>query len=214
MNETKGSTQKDFPEWMVTQALAAHLGSKDKPNPAAMEWLFHLDADTPDGSSKLRDLCGFDWTQGGVVGGPEESFKEGDDRGSISPEDFKKIYWTTAPDFRYWTEHRQRQLIVEAKGTPGPIGQRDKRQAERYFSYLRDSGHEGGIVYLVPNPRAWLDWLVPLAKESDSGIPFGVVDLRLKIAPRVSNELVRVVGKTLVQTADLLEAALNFSHAA
>jgi hypothetical protein len=47
----------------------------------------------------------------------------------------------------------------------------------------------------------------------DSAIPFGVVDLKVLIVPEVSNELVKVVGETLIQTAHLLDNALRFSKA-
>jgi hypothetical protein len=46
-----------------------------------------------------------------------------------------------------------------------------------------------------------------------SATPFGVVDLKIQIVPEVANELVRVVGETLVQTAHLLDNALRFSKA-
>jgi hypothetical protein len=115
------------------------------------------------------------------------------------------------PDFRYWSKDRDKQLIVEAKGTPKPIGQRDRVQAERYFTYLRDSGLDGAVVYFTPNPKAWLEWLTNIPKESR--YPFGVVDLKMQVVPKVAFELIHVVGETLVQTADLLKEALRFSKA-
>lgn len=88
-----------------------------------------------------------------MFGRAEESFKDNnEDRGSMLSVDFRKTYLGIIPDFRYWTKDHK-QLIIEAKGTPKPIGQRDLSQAERYFTYLRDSNHKGAIVYFVPNPR-------------------------------------------------------------
>jgi hypothetical protein len=52
-------SQKDFQEWMVTKALAAHLGTKNNENPQRMAWLFDLDVRTPAGISKLKEMCGF-----------------------------------------------------------------------------------------------------------------------------------------------------------
>jgi len=42
MTKTNGSNQKDFPEWMVTQALASYLGPKGSENAQRMDWLFCL----------------------------------------------------------------------------------------------------------------------------------------------------------------------------
>jgi len=217
MDETNASSQKDFPEWMVTQALARHLGESGKENPQRMAWLFGLEAQTPDGNRKLRDLCGFDWAAEQVCGGAEEAFKE-KDKGKLSSEEFRQIFWTITPDFRYWTRQRDRQLIIEAKGTSKPIGQRDREQAKRYFAYLQKSDCKGAVIYFAPNPVAWLTWLEDIGKktipEQDSGICFGVVDLKVQVVPRVASELVDVVGKALVQTADLLKEALRFSKTA
>jgi hypothetical protein len=216
MAETKGSTEKNFPEWMVTQALGAHLGDGSNEHAERMGWFFNLGVQTPQGARKIRDLSGFSWETSEIGGGAEKSFKDGKgedgDRGNIASDEFKKTYLTITPDFRYWTPKRdkRKQLIIEAKGTESPSGQRDRIQAERYFSYLHDSGYEGGLVYFVPNPQRWLAWLLDIAGASP--VPFGVVDLKREIVPKVANELVHVVGKTLVQTADLLNAALRFSR--
>jgi hypothetical protein len=210
MAQSNDSSHKDFQEWMVTSALAAHLGTRNNEKPERMAWLFDLDVRTAQGVSKLRDLCGFEWAAGDTSGGGEESFKEAD-KGQLSPDEFKKKYWTITPDFRYWTKERDKQLIIEAKGTAKPIGQRDALQAERYFAYLRDSGHSGAVVYFAPNPDEWLKWLEKTPKQS--GLPFGVVDLTTQIVPRVADELLRVVAAALVQTADLLREALRFPKA-
>jgi hypothetical protein len=174
-----------------------------------MAWLFNLDASTPQGVSKLRELCGFEWATGDICGGAEESFKEAD-RAKLSPYDFSK-YLTFTPEFRHWTKERDKHLTVEAKGTPKPIGQRDRIQAERYFTYLRDSGHNGAVVYFAPNPKVWLNWLTDISQQN--GCPFDVVDLKVQVVPKVANELLHVVGETLVQTADLLKEAMRFSKA-
>ena len=200
---------QDFQEWMVTQALASYLGKPGREHPERMAWLFGLEAETPRGCRKLSDLCGFNWAAGKVSGGAEESFKDAD-RGRLPLDDFKKIFWTITPDFRYWTERRDRQLIIEAKGTPMPTGRRDDAQAKRYFMFLRDSGYAGAIIYIAPNPKIWLRWLIEKA-ALDNDIPFAVVDLNVQIVPRVADELVHVVGKALVQTAHLLEQALRLS---
>jgi len=200
-------SHKDFQEWMVTKALAAHLGTKNNEKPERMAWLFDLDVRTPAGISKLKEMCGFGWEAGEILGGAELPFKDAD-RGNLSSDDFRK-YLTITPDFRYWTKKDGKHLIVEAKGTPKPIGQRDHVQAERYFTYLRDCGHKGAVVYFAPNPEVWLDWLAKIPKQSD--FRFGVVDLTSQVVPKVANELLRVVGEALVQTADLLKEALRFS---
>jgi hypothetical protein len=144
MQEAVTSNEKDFPEWMVTRALASYLGAKGSENAQRMAWLFSLEAETAAGGRQLSRLCGFDWTAGEVEGGPEESFKDTPgDRGKMSAEGLKGTYWTITPDFRYWTKSGEKQLIVEAKGTQKPIGQRDLVQAKRYFSYLRSQAGRG-----------------------------------------------------------------------
>ena len=209
MNEANEPRDRDFPEWMVTQALAAYLGKRGNEDRQRMLWLFALKAQTPDGDRSISDMCGFEWAAEKISGGAEVSFKE-DDKGKLSPDEFKKKYWTITPDFRYWTKDPTRQLIIEAKGTHQPIGRRDRDQAERYFMYLLDTGFDGAVVYFAPNPQEWLEWLKLLAeKAGNRGVPFGVVDLKEQVVPRVRNELARVVGMALVQTADLLGQALR-----
>ena len=207
MDEANESRQRDFQEWMVTQALADYLGEPGKEDPRRMTWLFALEAETPDGIRSITDMCKFEWAEE-IGGGHEVSFKD-DDKGKLTLEEFKKKFWTITPDFRYWTKDGTKQLIIEAKGTPKPIGRRDRDQAERYFKYLQDSGFHGAIVYFAPSPQDWLKLLIE--KSGNSGIPFGAVDLKDKIIPEVHNELVRVVAMALVQTADLLGQALRFS---
>jgi hypothetical protein len=205
MNETKKEEQREFREWMVTQALAKYLESQA---PERMDWFFKLPAETPSGTRTLAELCGFSWQSGKVEGGAEDAFKE-EDRGKIPLEEFKKTYWTTAADFRYWTQGRERQLLVEAKGTAKPTGRRDDVQAIRYFKYFQETGFTGAVIYVVPDPFQWVKWLEDKAKETI--IPFGVVNVKSQIVPTVANELVRVVGNGLVQSAALLEEALRIS---
>jgi hypothetical protein len=210
MAEINESNDRDFHEWMVTKALAAHLGTKGNEHPQHMSWLFDLEASTPHGVSKLGDLCGFQWEAGEILGGAELTFKDAD-RGNLSSYDFEK-YLAITPDFRYWTKNAgKQQLIIEAKGTPKPIGRRDLVQAERYFTYLQQSGNSGAVVYFAPNPDVWLAWLTRIPKQT--GLHFGVVDLTAQVVPKVANELLHVVAESLVQTADLLKEALRFSKA-
>ena len=95
-------SHKDFQEWMVTKALAVHLGTRNNENPQRMAWLFDLDARTPAGTSKLKEMCGFGWETGEILGGAELPFKDAD-RGKLSSDEFGK-YLTITPDFRYWTK--------------------------------------------------------------------------------------------------------------
>jgi len=205
----------DFQEWMVTQALAAYLGQEGMENPHRMAWLFGLEAKTPRGGRKLSDLCGFDWAPRKVSGGAEAWFKE-EDRGALSLHQFKKTFWTITPDFRYWIEKRDKQLIIEAKGTAKPSGRKDADQAKRYFMYLKDTRHKGAVVYFVQNPKVWLDWLTNIVRQlaQESITPFGVVDVKVEVVPKVADELVRIVGRELAKTARLLEEALDLSKVA
>jgi hypothetical protein len=190
MQGTSGSSEKDCPEWMVTRTLASYLTSGGSKDAGRMAWLFCLEADTVTGGQQLKHLCGFDWARGEVDGGPEESFKDTpEDRGGISPDLFRKSYWTMTPDFRYWTRAGEKQLIIEAKGTEKPVGQRDLVQAKRYFSYFSETRRQGAVVYLAPDPKRWLAWLREDV-AGNSSIPFGVVDLKVQIVPAVSSELV------------------------
>jgi hypothetical protein len=210
MEEPDSLDPKDFPESMVTQALAFYLGPKGSEDANRMAWLFSLQAETPSGVCELSKLCGFEWAGGKISGGPEESFKEnGFDRGVMSADAFKE-FWTITPDFRYWTNNAERQLIIEAKGLPKPVGRRDLIQAQRYFSYFERSGHKGAIVYFAPSPENWLKWLIKDV-AGKSAIPFGAVDLKDRIVPEIAGDLVRVVAKTLIQTSHLLDTALKSS---
>lgn len=215
MNSNKAaipmSTSREFPEWMVTQALAAFL--KKDANRAV--WLFDLPAETRQQDRKrISELCGFHW-QPGEADGESESVLKAQDRGEIPEPDFKTLYlWKTA-DFRYWTKDRKKQLIIEAKGTAG-ASRRDFEQAKRYFEYLRAFPAKGAVIYFVPDPTGydWLGWLDKRAKEAgitdEMQVRAGVVNLKTEVLPRVASELVRVVGKALVETAELLEVALRF----
>ena len=202
--------QQEFPEWMITKALAAFL-QKDGRRAA---WFFDLKATTLGGSHSLSELCGFKW-QEDEVKGAAESVLTMDDRGAAIPEeDFRRRFWGRTPDFRYWTEGRTKQLIVEAKGTPKP-SKTDSQQAKRYFDYLREFPAKGAVIYFVPDPDNWnwLKWLEQTAQEcqivESCQINFGVVNSKTEILPKVAPELVRVVGNALVRTADLLEEALQ-----
>lgn len=213
MDRVNAPSQRQFSEWMVTQALAAYLGDQGKEDNERMNWLFGLQAEGRDGPCSLSDLCGFAWEPGKVSGGREEPFRDNnDDRGGIPSDDFRKTYLMVTPDFRYWTKDEKKQLIIEAKGPPKPAGQRDRVQAQRYFTYLRDSGHAGAIVYFAPNPKEWLPWLAKVGDQT--GFPFGVVDWTVQVVPRIADELLRVVAESLTQTADLLKTALQLSKAA
>lgn len=210
MDNATVPSQKQFHEWMVTKALAAYLDKNSKEYPQRMKWLFRLEAETREGPRNIEKLCGFAWDKGEEVSGKhEETFKDNpDDRGNMPSAEFRKAYWGITPDFRYRTKGHQ-QLIIEAKGTLNPIGQKDRVQAARYFTYLRDTGYKGAIVYFAPNPRKWLDWLTEIGGQS--GHPFGVVDWTTQVVPRIGNELLHVVAESLAQTADLLEIALRLS---
>lgn len=134
MDTANAPGQKEFPEWMVTQALAAYLDERGKEYHQRMNWLFNLQAETPDGHRSLCDLCGFACADGKASGGGEESFKDNnDDRGKMPSVDFRKTYLGITPDFRYWTRDQHQQLLIEAKGTPKPIGQRDGNQGRTEF---------------------------------------------------------------------------------
>jgi hypothetical protein len=175
-----------------------------------INWLFHLQAETGGGHRNLADLCGFAWDAEKVLYNHEETFKDNsDDRGKMPSEDFRRNYLGITPDFRCWTSDQHQQLIIEAKGTPKPIGQKERIQAQRYFTYLRDSGYKGAIVYFAPNPKQWLDWLTEIGGHS--GHPFGVVDWTVQVVPQIANELLHVVAESLGQTADLLKTALQLS---
>jgi len=195
---------------MITTALEKHLG-KEPPDAQRMQWFFSLKARTKGGSKPLSDLCGFTWRAGETGGGHQKGFVlEKTDAGAIPEDVFKKTFWMKTPDFRYWTERRDSQLIVEAKGTVKAL-KKDKEQATRYFSYLQQFPCRGAVVYFVPNPDKWLEWLEEIAigsVKNESQINWGIVGME-QIVPNVASELIRVVGQALVQTADHLERALR-----
>ncbi len=214
MNDAQIASQVDFQEVMITTALEKHLG-KQPPDAQRMRWVFSLKARTKGVSKPLSDLCGFTWEAGETGGGHQEGFVWRIDAGAIPEDDFKKRFWMKTPDFRYWTERkRDKQLIVEAKGTVKPL-KKDKEQATRYFSYLQQFPCRGAVVYFVPNPDNWLEWLEEIAigtVKSESQINWGIVGME-QIVPNVASELIRVVGEALVQTADHLERALKVKPA-
>jgi hypothetical protein len=209
MSNSETSGQKQFYEWMVTKALSEYLDEAREHN-ERMKWLFSLDAETGPGVSKpLHELCGFDWDGGRVTGRAEVPFGARGtdmDMGEIPPEEFNKRFHGYTPDFRYWEKGTHRQLIIEAKGTLGP-GKSDGEQAERYFNYLRDTGYNGAVIYFVPTREIWFDWLQKIAGGFAS--PFGVVDWKVKIAPWIAGELLRVAAESVAQASDLLKTALS-----
>src|SRR5579863_5418849 len=124
MQQAEKSASTDFDEWMITKALASHLGERGKENDENMTWLFNLEAATRQGSLPLFRLCGFNWDSGMAEGASEASFRKDSisDRGRMSEEEFN-AYWSITPDFRYWTRGTgEKQLIIEAKGTDKPSG--------------------------------------------------------------------------------------------
>ncbi len=165
MSAMPATNQAGFPEGIVTPALADYLGISDSPNRERMEWFFGLKARTKSNPKKLSELCGFDWREGEIDGEHESPFTLPRDKGQISEDHFKKIYWQKAADFRFWTKKRDQQLIVEAKGTAKPL-KKDAEQAKRYFAYMREFPAKGAVVYFVPGANLWFNWLEKMAEES------------------------------------------------
>jgi hypothetical protein len=214
---TAGAAQsdvRDFDEWMVTKALAAHLATltADK----QVEWFGALDAKSGTNSGQLRELFPTLWPTGEISGAPEKPFTltDAEDIGSIPADEFKKIFEARTPDFRYWAKHRDRQLILEAKGTDKPSA-RDADQARRYFEYLLRRPAAGAVIYLVMQKAAeWYTWLQKIAIENNrdleaTNIGFAVVELNDKVLASIAPELIRVVGESLVKAASLLDKAFR-----
>ena len=215
MSSADQSEIKDFDEWMVTKALAIHLNTltPDK----QLEWFGGLDAKSGDKTGPLGTLFPAQWPTGEISGSPERPFTLTDagDKGAIAEEEFKIRFQSATPDFRYWTKHRDKQLILEAKGTSKPAG-RDADQAKRYFDYLRKWPSTGIVTYLVFSNIGWHDWLQRIAAESTGGpesvpIAFAVVELNDKVLASISPQLIRVVGESLVKAASLLGRALKLA---
>jgi hypothetical protein len=108
------ATQREFPEWMITNALGAYLES----DPTGAAWLFDRSAVTAGGRHKLiSELCGFSW-HAGETRREAQSVLTLRDGGEIPEAEFKELWLWETPDFRYWTQQGRRQLIIEAKVTP------------------------------------------------------------------------------------------------
>jgi hypothetical protein len=208
--------QKEFSEWMVTKSLAKYLGYLDAtksstPHADRVSWLFGLDAQTPSGKrSPISKLCGFPRGEG-VDGGPEKSLVS-TDRNDIPAEELK-LFRSLFADFGFWTSSRDMQLIVEAKGTPKPVGERDRIQARHYFEYLWRYPRRGALVYLVPEPASWLEWLNKLAGDTQL-VPtddktWGVVGWA-QIIPQIAGYLARTLSDSLAETAQLMDKASRF----
>jgi hypothetical protein len=161
-----------FPEWMVAGALRHFVSAGPNVN-EHIDWFLDSFVKIPASDREiLKDLCGFDRNTGGFATACETGLKL-EDRGQIEEDTFKKVYWGIRPDIRFWANEGQQQLLIELKGR-GPNDNLDLGQARRYFSYLRDRGVEGAVVYVVPcQVDPWLDLVQPAA--SGTSIRFGVI---------------------------------------
>jgi hypothetical protein len=97
---------REFPEWIVTKALAGYL-DVDKCSALyaeRMDWLFGLKAQTASGEKlPIWKLCGFNWKEA-ADGGAEKSLAS-DNMKKISAEDFK-LFRSAFADFAFWTSNR------------------------------------------------------------------------------------------------------------
>ena len=214
MSDPKSVTKKEFHEWMITRALSEYL--KGLPSDRMRWFLEQIDSETPGRVRTLSELCGFTARTEQIQGGAEIALTKKDDLDKMTEADSKEYLWMT-PDFRYWTSGKKKQLIIEAKGTPSP-SKKDSTQARRYFRFLKAFGAVGAVVYLVPEQGGfdWLAWLGTRAKDEDAetfGINWGILRFG-QIVPNIADDLVKIVGATLVESATLLEQALQASKAA
>jgi hypothetical protein len=206
------SDKPDFYEWMVTNALGLYL----KPLAAdkQIEWFGKLEAKSGANVGPLGMMFPTLWPTEEVSGAPEKPFRvnHAEDRGAISEDEYRSTFQSITPDFRYWTERRDRQLILEAKGTDNRSSKNDD-QARRYFDYLRKWPSTGIVIYLVHSNRdAWHDWLQGIAAEnaSKSGateVGFAVAELDDKAPAPIARQLIRVISQSLVKAASLLDRA-------
>ena len=200
---------------MVTQALANHLSGLSLEK--QLEWFSGLEALSDAKTGSLRDLFASQWPTGDIGGGAEKPFtlNQLEERGAIPELEFKTRFWSKTPDFRYWTTSRDKQLIVEAKGTSKPSQARDTDQARRYFEYLCKRPSIGVVAYLVlNNAKIWHEWLQRIAtEETRESVPghvgFAVIHLDKKVLAQIAPQLIRVVGESLVKAANLLDRAFK-----
>jgi hypothetical protein len=200
------ATKPVFLESMVNAALERYL-SDTRDREERIKWLFAQKAQTLDGELvPVRDLCGFEWKHGD----PDPKFNSGltgQDRGKIDPTRFEQAFWNLRPDFRFCTPNADKQLIIEGKGgRRGPI---DKRQAECYPLYVKESGATGAVIYLVPEEHAerWLDWLRKLPGLAE--VRFGVLPWREEFLAELATELVQAIAESMTSGMDLLKRAME-----
>jgi hypothetical protein len=190
---------------MVTSALCRFIeGNREATD--RVDWFLEQSVQVLGGTSKLKDVCGFDRNSPGF----DLAFEKGlapEDRGPMAEEMFKKTYWGIRPDIRFWAHGGTLQLIIECKGR-GPKERSDIGQARRCFSFLRDRQANGAVVYLVPvNPDDWLE-LVQKASGEGAG-RFGAICWCDDFLQPFASELVEVIGESLVSTGDFLKKAIG-----
>jgi hypothetical protein len=195
---------ESFQEWMVGRALYRFVGGRPTPN-ERIDWLFDAFVRTPGGRAVLKDLCGFDTSAPDLRLVCETSLKP-EDRGPISEEVFKKAYWGTRPDLRFWASGGAQQLIIELKSR-GANDKLDSGQAQRYFNYLADRQASGAVVYLVPEgAEGWLGLLS--GRTGSEIIRFGVIEWSDDFLRPMCSQLIEVISESLVSSANFLRRAL------
>lgn len=200
-----------FLEWMVNGALNRYLCTTDE----AKKWFFDLPASTLGGVRTVEGLCDFRWEPTRTLYECEAGLRRNEDSGEIDAERFRNQFWGTRPDFRFWTDGKKRQLIVEGKGGKW-VGRKDEdnrdSQAIKYFRYMAEFPAAGAVVYLVPadSSDGWLRMLTAAAEQAGSlDTRYGVVGWSEEFLAAISTELALTISESLVGPVKLLERALR-----
>jgi hypothetical protein len=189
-------------EWIVTKALESNLKA------SGSAWLFDLEARTLNGLHSVEHTCGFGYRDSK---GEAQRILRFPERGMISEEDWPRFKDCT-PDFRFWTPDFDPQLIIEFKGK-NPPSRRDSKQACRYLEYFKARPANGALLYAVPQPGDWREWLEQQAAALSMGdFPVGTIGWDV-ILPHIKNELLEVIETEQRKLGQMLTSVTNLTAA-
>ncbi|MGA8224614.1 MAG: hypothetical protein WB780_23420 [Candidatus Acidiferrales bacterium] len=199
--------QPRFREWVVNEALESFLREKEG-EAARLQWFFDREAKTADGNVKLSSLCGIEPGQQEVKWEADTPLKYDYTSPDLPQQRFISTYGGVRPDFQFWAPGAKRQLLVECKGEEYQ-SKVHLYHAQRYFTYLSERGHSGGVVYLVApeHEKQWLKMGEGITAKGE--IRYGVLPWDPEFLNGLRFDLVGVLAKLTQESTKLLEAALK-----
>jgi hypothetical protein len=199
--------QARFREWVVNEALESFLREKEG-QAARLQWFFGVEAKTADGNVKVGTLCGIDPAQQEVKWEADTPLKFDYTSPDLPQQRFISTYGGVRPDFQFWAPGAKKQLLVECKGEEYQ-SKVHLYHAQRYFTYLSERGHTGGVIYLVApeDEQQWLKMGEGITTKGE--IRYGVISWDGQFLRELRFDLVGVLSKLTQESTKLLEEALK-----